>query len=124
MDARLVMQVIINIVDNAIQHTPPGTNIHIRTGRAGRMARIEIADDGPGVPDEMKPRIFDMFYSGSSPVADGRRSLGLGLALCKSIVCAHGGNISVLDNRPHGAIFSFTLPYGGETHEQAADSGR
>lgn len=124
MDARLVMQVIINIVDNAIQHTPPGTSIRIRTGRAGRMARIEIADDGPGVPDEMKPRIFDMFYSGSSPVADGRRSLGLGLALCKSIVCAHGGNISVLDNRPHGAIFSFTLPYGGKTHEQAADSGR
>ena len=124
MDARLVMQVIINIVDNAIQHTPPGTNIHIRTGRTGRMARIEIADDGPGVPDEMKPRIFDMFYSGSSPVADGRRSLGLGLALCKSTVCAHGRNISVLDNRPHGAIFSFTLPYGGKTHEQAADSGR
>ena len=51
-----------------------------------------------------------MFYSGSNPIADSRRSLGLGLALCKSIVTAHGGEITVSDNLPQGSVFSFTIP--------------
>ena len=54
--------------------------------------------------------IFDMFYSGTHRVADSRRSLGLGLSLCKSIVTAHQGTITVADNTPHGAVFQFTLP--------------
>lgn len=53
-----------------------------------------------------------MFYCGSNKVADSRRSLGLGLSLCKSIVNAHGGTISVSDNRPSGTVFTFTLPAG------------
>ena len=57
----------------------------------------------------MKPHIFDMFYSGANKVADSRRSLGLGLSLCKSIVNAHGGQLTVADNKPHGTIFTFTL---------------
>ena len=64
----------------------------------------------PGVPDEDKPKIFDMFYTGDQSVSDGRRSLGFGLALCKTIVKAHGGEISVSDNIPHGAVFTFSLP--------------
>ena len=63
-----------------------------------------------GIPDENKKQIFDMFYTGSNRVVDSRRSLGLGLSLCKSIINAHGGSISVSDNVPHGTVFTFTLP--------------
>jgi two-component system sensor histidine kinase KdpD len=61
---------------------------------------------------EIKPRIFDMFYSGANQIADSRRSLGLGLSLCKSIINAHGGELTVSDNLPHGTVFTFTLPAG------------
>ena len=109
-DARLVVQVIINIVENAIKYTPSGSAITVSTARRGNWVEVQIADDGPGISDEMKERVFDMFYSGANKVADSRRSLGLGLALCKSIVTAHGGTITVTDNVPHGAVFTFTLP--------------
>lgn len=112
MDARLIVQVIINIIDNAVKYTPKGSHIVIKTERVGDKAVISISDDGDGIPNELKPRIFDMFYSGANQIADSRRSLGLGLSLCKSIILAHGGEISVSDNLPHGTIFTFTLPVG------------
>ena len=74
------------------------------------MVCIQISDDGSGISDEAKEHLFDMFYTAGIGKADSRRGLGLGLSLCKSIVSAHGGSISVSDNVPHGAIFSFTLP--------------
>lgn len=110
MDARLIVQVIINIVDNAIKYTPKGSEIRIVTKKEGKRAIISIADDGPGISDENKKHVFDMFFSGSKKIADSRRSLGLGLALCKSIVNSHGGEITVGDREPHGTIFTFTLP--------------
>ena len=97
-DARLIMQVIINLVDNAIKYTPPGSEF------------ITVSDNGSGISDEAKKHIFDMFYTANTEIADSHRSLGLGLALCKSIITAHGGNITVTDNLPHGAVFTFTLP--------------
>ncbi len=112
MDARLIVQVIINIVDNAIKYTQKGSNIVISTKKQGDRAVVSIADDGPGLSDEMKERIFDMFYTGNNQIADSRRSLGLGLSLCKSIIHAHNGEIMVSDNVPHGTIFTFTLPAG------------
>ena len=110
MDAKLIVQVIINLVDNAIKYTPEGSSIQISTRAVEDKAVIEVADNGEGIPDEMKDKIFDMFYSGANKVVDSRRSLGLGLSLCKSIVSAHGGEIKVSDNSPHGAVFTFTLP--------------
>lgn len=115
MDARLIVQVIINIVDNAIKYTPEGSAIKITTMRSGEQAVVQIADDGPGLSDEMKSHVFEMFYTGANKIADSRRSLGLGLSLCKSIVGAHGGSIAVSDNVPHGTVFTFTLPVG-EVH--------
>ena len=118
MDAKLIVQVVINIVDNAIKYTPKGSHILISTKKQYDKAVISIADDGAGIPDEMKPRVFDMFFSGANQIADSRRSLGLGLSLCKSIINAHGGCISVSDNPPHGTVFTFTLPAGEvELHE-------
>ena len=109
-DARLIMQVIINLVDNAIKYTPPGSEVVIETKREGNLAVVTVADNGDGISDESKEHIFDMFYTAATKIADSRRSLGLGLALCKSIITAHGGTISVEDNVPHGAVFTFTLP--------------
>lgn len=76
------------------------------------MVEVAISDNGPGIPDDQKAHVFDMFYSGANKVADSRRSLGLGLSLCRSIITVHGGTISVSDNHPEGTVFLFTLPAG------------
>lgn len=109
MDAKLMIQVIINLVDNAIKYTKEGSHIEISAEKKNKKVLIEVADDGEGISDEAKAKLFDMFYTGSKTVADSRRSMGMGLALCKSIIRAHGGTISVRDRKPKGTIFSFEL---------------
>ncbi len=109
-DVKLVVQVLINIVDNAVKYSPKGSKIQIVTEKKQDMVVVQVTDDGPGIPDEIKPKIFDMFYSGANTVADSRRSLGLGLYLCKTIIHAHGGTIFVSDHKPKGTTFTFTLP--------------
>ncbi len=109
-DAKLIVQVLINLIDNAVKYTPPGTQIRISVREADGTVYVAVTDNGPGIPDEAKEKVFEMFYTGVSHAADSRRSLGLGLSLCRSIISAHGGNISVRDNVPTGAIFEFTLP--------------
>ncbi len=110
MDARLISQVIINLVDNAIKYTPDGSTIRIAAEKQGENIAVSVADNGCGIPDEAKQKVFDMFYTGNKAVADCRRSMGLGLALCKSIISLHGGDITVTDNTPTGCVFTFTLP--------------
>ena len=130
MDGRLIMQVIINLVNNAVTYTPEGSRITVSARRAGRGQRpgtaglvaVSVADDGPGISDEAKAKLFDMFYTANNARGDGRRGLGLGLSLCRSIVQAHGGSITVEDNYPKGAIFSFTLPLAEvNTDEQTSN---
>lgn len=110
MDARLIVQVLINLIDNAIKYTPKDSPIAITVSKSNGEVLVEIADQGLGIPDETKPRVFDMFYTAQTKIADSRRSLGLGLALCKAIISAHGGEITVADNQPCGTVFRFTLP--------------
>ena len=110
MDARLIVQVLINLIGNAVKYTPRGTDITIRVKKRTGQVVVSVCDLGPGIPDDRKERVFDMFYTGSNQAADSRRSLGLGLGLCRSIIHAHGGEIWVSDNVPYGAIFTFTLP--------------
>lgn len=109
-DASLIIQVIINIIDNAIKYTPSGSLIIIETIKHSHFVEIKISDNGQGINDQDKEKLFEMFYTAKHDVIDGRRGLGLGLALCKSIVIAHGGQIKVEDNFPQGTVFSFTLP--------------
>ena len=109
MDARLIVQVVINIVNNAIKYTPEGSRILVSAERQGAWVQVRIADDGPGIPAEAREKLFDMFYTANNARGDGRRGLGLGLSLCRSIVTAHGGTIAALDNPPHGTAFVFTL---------------
>ncbi|MDO4730609.1 MAG: DUF4118 domain-containing protein [Clostridia bacterium] len=109
-DAKLIVQVITNIIDNALKYTPDGTKITLKAEKTDNMAQIMISDTGDGLSDEQKQKVFDKFYCGENKIADNRRSLGLGLFLCKAIVEAHGGTICVKDNHPKGTTFSFTLP--------------
>ncbi len=109
MDARLISQVVINLVENAIKYTPKGSLIKVSAKDEGEHIAVSVADNGAGIPDAQKKEVFRMFYTGSNKVVDRHRSLGLGLALCESIVNAHGGTISLTDNQPTGCIFTFTL---------------
>lgn len=110
MNARLIQCVIINIMNNAIQYTPKGSNIELSAVKKGNVMQISVTDDGPGIPDDAKRRLFDLFYTAGQGKGDCQRGLGLGLNLCQSIVAMHGGKIDVLDHMPAGTTFQFTLP--------------
>ena len=112
MDGKLITQVIINLINNAIKYTQKGSNIDVSYGTLGDEVYVRVEDDGPGMDENVKEHACDMFYTGHSTVADGKRSMGLGLALCKSIVEAHGGRIEITDNIPSGCIISFYLKKG------------
>lgn len=108
-DARLLVQVFLNLLDNAVKYTPDGTEICISAQSSGGFAVVEVADQGTGIALEARTHLFDMFYADKKRGMDSRRGLGIGLSLCRAIVVAHGGSISVRDNHPHGTIFRFTL---------------
>jgi len=112
MDGRLIVQVLINLIDNAMKYTPKGTEIIIDANREGEWIIVKVIDTGNGIPETEKKRIFEMFYTGENTIADSRRSVGLGLFLCKSIIEAHGGQLRVYNNIPHGSVFSFSIPAG------------
>lgn len=121
MDASLVVQLVVNLVNNALAHTPADTTITIRCERRGQEAAIVVADDGFGIPDSDKERIFETFYTAGSIAADGRRGIGIGLALCQTIARMHGGRIEVTDVEPHGAAFAFVLPLEELPHDVRLD---
>lgn len=109
-DSRLIIQVLMNLLDNAVKYTPAGGAIRISAVEKEDWVQIDVSDSGPGVDDKLKATIFDSFVTGKAYRADSRRGLGIGLSLCRAIVEAHGGRIEVLDNTPCGAVFRFTLP--------------
>ena len=111
-DANLIVQVIVNLMDNAVKYSDDDSDVTVSVRREHAYAVISVSDHGTGISDEEKEKVFDMFYTGGSRFSDSRRSLGLGLALCRSIISSHGGTISVSDNIPNGTVVSFTLPIG------------
>ncbi len=109
MDVPLILQVVDNLIGNAVKHTPASTKILVRDWREDDLVCISVSDDGPGISPEDKSHIFDMFYTGKQHEADSSRSLGLGLNLCRSILEKHGQKIECRDNTPCGTVFLFTL---------------
>ncbi len=110
MDSALIVQVLINLINNAVKYTPEGAVITIGAKAEDGMAVLWVEDEGEGVPEGTEDKVFEMFYTGGKHSVDSRRGIGLGLALCRSIVQAHGGDIWMMNARPHGAKVSFTLP--------------
>lgn len=107
-DAKLIIQVVVNLIDNAAKYSPQGSEIAVSVTRDGDFAAVTVADHGPGVPDEIKPKVFEKFFTGEN--VPRRRSLGLGLYLARVIIESHGGAIDLTDNEPTGARFTFRLP--------------
>ncbi|MBB6214179.1 two-component system sensor histidine kinase KdpD [Anaerosolibacter carboniphilus] len=110
MDGKLIEQVLINLIDNAIKYTPKGTTIEIKAFTAEESAYMEVSDNGEGLPQDSIKHIFDRFYTLENGSKDSRRGIGLGLAICKSIVEAHGGEIEAQNKKEGGALFRFSLP--------------
>ncbi len=113
-DARLITQVVINLVNNAVTHTPAGSIITVRVRPENGKVLTTVADNGPGVPREDRERIFEMFFSGGKNAAetgnDRGRSTGLGLSLCRSILALHDGALYLEAGDGPGAVFTFVLP--------------
>ncbi len=101
-------QVLSNLIENAARHTPGGTAIVISAHIAGPEVVVEVSDDGPGVPSDALGRVFEPFFRG--PSGGTPRGTGLGLAVARGLVEAHGGRISVVNGGKGGAVFRFTLP--------------
>ncbi|MBQ3078725.1 MAG: ATP-binding protein [Clostridia bacterium] len=114
MDARLISQVLINLLDNADKHTAQDRQISVSVCTDEKNVCITVADRGKGIPERDLPHIFQMFYTAHTQIPDSRRGVGLGLAICQSIVEAHGGNIRAENRKDGGAAFTFTLPTEGE----------
>ncbi len=102
---QLLKRLLLNLIDNAFRHTPRGTAVRLTVGAVGERAIVEVSDEGPGIPREDLPRIFDRFRRGKAAPAGGR---GLGLALCREIVARHRGSI-VVENRA-GTTVTVRLP--------------
>lgn len=112
-DAAAIEQVIVNLLDNAVEYTPAGTPIDVAvTGDATRLT-VEVGDRGPGLPAGAEKRVFDKFFRARPFNGTPNRGVGLGLAICRGIVEAHGGTIRAGNREGGGASFAFTLPIGG-----------
>ena len=112
MDATLISQVIINLLDNAVKNSPDGTLILLTLGRHGNFAQFSVSDNGSGIPENLLESLFDMQLpqSQSEHVVDSVRGMGIGLSICRAIVNAHSGEIEGFNRKDGGAVFSFTLP--------------
>jgi two-component system sensor histidine kinase KdpD len=109
-DALLLEQVFVNLFENAARYSPAANPIEITAAMAGNAAEIRVRDHGPGIPAGAEEKIFDKFFRGGAVAPDGRRGVGLGLAICRAIVAAHGGTIAVTNRAEGGAEFHITLP--------------
>jgi K+-sensing histidine kinase KdpD len=113
-DAVLLEQVFVNLLENAAKYTPAGSPVEIVARAAdGRGVAIEVADRGPGIASGDESRLFEKFFRGRNTGSTGSTGAGLGLAICRGVISAHGGTI-VAANRPGGgAVFRMTLPIVG-----------
>ena len=117
-DPVLMGQVFYNLLENAAKHTPPSSPVEISARVAGGSLVVELSDHGPGLPAGAEALVFDKFYRAAP---GGTRGAGLGLAICRGIVQAHGGTISAETRPQGGATFRITLPLTGEAPSVPAE---
>ncbi len=111
LDSVLIEQVLVNLLENAVKYTPPGTSIELSAWASEEEITVEVADRGPGLPLGEEQRVFEKFYRSHPTTASG---VGLGLTISRGIIEAHGGRIWAENRSGGGASFRFTLPLEGE----------
>ena len=109
-DAKLLVQVLINLLDNAVKHTSPDGEISISVEKQSNCVQFTVKDCGKGISAEDLPHIFEMYYTTAHSPSDAQKGMGLGLAICDAVVKAHGGQISAANHPDGGAVFTFTIP--------------
>ena len=109
-DAKLIVQVLINLLDNSVKHTTPAQEISLSVEKQGDCVCFTVTDRGTGISAEDLPHIFKMYYTTAHSPSDAQKGMGLGLAICDAVVKAHGGTIIAANHPEGGAVFTFTLP--------------
>ncbi len=117
MDSARIKQVLLNLVQNAVQASPRGGTVEVRARRQGRQAVVEVSDQGPGVPPEHRAKLFSPFFTTK------QGGTGLGLAISRKIVVAHGGRLELDEARCQGSTFVMTLPLNGPDGATARPEG-
>ena len=119
MDAMLIEQVLINLLENAVLHGKGLTQIQLSVSTQGDRAIFEVRDNGCGIPQEKLARVFTGYFGSNNQMADqAKRNAGIGLSLCATIIRAHGGTISAENDPAGGAVFQFTMNTEETTDEQ------
>jgi two-component system sensor histidine kinase KdpD len=108
-DPLLVEQVLVNLLENAARHAGAGATVSVGARAAGDVLTVQVADDGPGIAESEREKVFEKFYRGARTTkSDG--GVGLGLTICRAVVRAHGGKIGIFERAGGGALVEFTLP--------------
>jgi two-component system, OmpR family, sensor kinase len=123
-DELRLRQVVDNLLANTRAHTPPLTPVHVRVAATGRDALVEVADEGPGIPEDEVDRIFERFYRTDRSRSRAQGGVGLGLAIAHSIVAAHGGRLVYRMRPGGGAMFRVALPSSAADDVDTALDGR
>jgi two-component system sensor histidine kinase SenX3 len=109
-DPLALQQALLNLLDNAIKHSPPQTTVSILLAKSSSEFQITIRDHGPGIPPSEHQRIFERFYRLGSELRRETQGVGIGLSIVKHIIESHSGKVLVQSEPPHGADFTLTLP--------------
>jgi signal transduction histidine kinase len=112
-DAHRVEQIFVNVLSNAIRHTPPGSRVAVRTARLPESIEFRITDEGPGVPEDLVDRIFDIYYTATGPEGGGGNH-GVGLALSRRLARLLGGDLTAIPQPGQGGLFVLTVPASEE----------
>ena len=113
MDATLIEQVIINLIENAIKHSGSDNQIQVILRKENSMAVFEVIDDGEGIAGQDFPHLFESYVPDGRKTADSSRGMGIGLSICMSIIKAHQGKMEAFNQENGGAVFRFVLPLLG-----------
>lgn len=110
LDSQLILQVLMNLLNNAMEHGSPSCKISIAVLKLDHSIEFSVIDDGGGIPQEIVAHLFKPFHAMSVHEKETRRGVGLGLSICKAIIDAHSGEIKGWNNNQGGATFAFTIP--------------
>jgi two-component system phosphate regulon sensor histidine kinase PhoR len=109
-DAKALDQILVNLIDNAVKYTKPEGHVWVEAKELGDKVRIEVRDDGPGIADKHRERVFERFYRADPSRSRDAGGTGLGLSIVKHLVESMGGAVGVEPNAPSGSIFWLQLP--------------